>query len=103
MIMFKCCNSTFELSFKLSAYFINSCEYREQSAKKRLCGDFIINAHSMYRVDEYTWSLSGITPSLYPRSPNLCLEVVVDCVGKPRIFIQCSCLIAPPRGYESAL
>ena len=27
----------------------------------------------------------------------------VDCVSKPRIFIQCSCLIGPPRGYESAL
>ena len=41
--------------------------------------------------------------SSYPRSPNLCPEVVVDCVGKPRIFIQYSCLITPPRGYESAL
>ena len=39
----------------------------------------------------------------YPRSPNLCLEAVVDCVGKPWIFFQCSCLIAPLRGYGSAL
>ena len=42
-------------------------------------------------------------PSSYPRSPNVCPEAVVDCDGKPRIFIQCSCLIASPRGYESAL
>ena len=28
---------------------------------------------------------------------------MVDCVGKPRIFIQCTCLIAYPCGYESAL
>ena len=41
--------------------------------------------------------------SSYPRSPNLRPEAVVDCVGKPWIFIQCSYLIAPPRGYESAL
>ena len=39
----------------------------------------------------------------YPQSPNSCPEAVVDCFGKPRIFIQCSCLIAPPRGRESAL
>ena len=42
-------------------------------------------------------------PSSYPRSPNLCPEVVVDCVGKQRIFNKCSCLIAPLCGYESAL
>ena len=41
--------------------------------------------------------------SSYPRSPNLCPEAVVDCVGKTRIFIQCPCLFALPRGYESAL
>ena len=45
----------------------------------------------------------GRRPSSYPGSPNLCQEAVVDCVGKPWIFIQCSCLIAPPCGYESAL
>ena len=28
---------------------------------------------------------------------------MVDCVGKPRIFIQFSCLIAPPHCFESAL
>ena len=39
----------------------------------------------------------------YPRSPNFCAETVVDCVGKPRISIPCSCLIVPPRGYESTL
>ena len=39
----------------------------------------------------------------YPWSPSLCLEAVVDRVGKPWIFIQCSCLIAPLRSYESAL
>ena len=44
-----------------------------------------------------------IKTSSYPRSPDLCPEAVVDCVGKPRISIQCSCLIAPPRGYGSAL
>ena len=38
--------------------------------------------------------------SSYPLSPNLCTETVVDCVSKPRIFIQCSCMIAPPRGYD---
>ena len=42
-------------------------------------------------------------PSSFPRSPNLCPEAVGDCVGKPRISIQCSCLIAPPLCYESAL
>ena len=26
--------------------------------------------------------------SSYPRSPNLCSGTVVDCVGKPWIFIQ---------------
>ena len=41
--------------------------------------------------------------SSYSRSTNLCLEAVVDCVGKPRIFIQCSCLIATLHGDESAL
>ena len=40
---------------------------------------------------------------MYPRYPNLCPEAVVDCVGKSWIFIQCSCLIAPLNGYESAL
>ena len=45
----------------------------------------------------YEWTSS------YPWSPNLCPEAVVDCVGKPRIFIQYSCLIAPRRGYVSAL
>ena len=30
---------------------------------------------------------------------NLYSETVVDCVGKPQIFIQCSCLIAPVPGY----
>ena len=34
---------------------------------------------------------------------SLYLEAVVDCVSKPRIFIQCSRLIAPLCGYESAL
>ena len=45
---------------------------------------------------------SSVLPgaSSYPRSPNLCTETVVDCVSKPWIFIQCSCMIAPPRGYE---
>ena len=47
--------------------------------------------------------LGDVRPSSCPRSPNLCSEAVVDCVGKPRILIQCSCLIAPPRGHESAL
>ena len=42
-------------------------------------------------------------PSLYPRSPHLWPEAAVDCVGKPLIFIQCSCFIAPLCGYESAL
>ena len=36
-------------------------------------------------------------------SKLVCLEAVVNCVGKPWIFIQYSCLIAPLRGYESAL
>ena len=34
---------------------------------------------------------------------HLCSEAMVDCVGKPQIFIQCSCLIAPLPGYDSAL
>ena len=38
-----------------------------------------------------------------PTVSKLCPEAVVDCVGKLRIFIQCSRLIAPPRSYESAL
>ena len=42
-------------------------------------------------------------PSSYPHSPNFCVYTMVDCVYKPRIFIQCSCLIASRRGYESAL
>ena len=46
---------------------------------------------------------SNNTTSSYPQSPNLCPEAVVDCVGKPRTFIQCSPLIAPPHSYESAL
>ena len=46
---------------------------------------------------------SNTWPSSYPQPPNLCPEPVVDCVSKPRIFIQCSCLIAPLRSYESAL
>ena len=48
-------------------------------------------------------SLVLATSSSFSRSPNLCPEAVVDCVGKPQISIQCSCLIAPSRGYESAL
>ena len=32
-------------------------------------------------------------------SPNICPEAVVHCLGKPRLFISCSCLIAPLRGY----
>ena len=37
--------------------------------------------------------VSGPCTSSYPRSPNLglCPEAVVDCVGKPRISIHCSC------------
>ena len=49
------------------------------------------------------WSICPFWTSSYPRSPNLRQNAVVDCVGKPLIFIQCSCLIAPPRGYKSAL
>ena len=41
--------------------------------------------------------------SSYPRSPNSCPEAVVDCVGKPRIFIQWLCLTALLRGYDSPL
>ena len=37
------------------------------------------------------------------RSPNLCPEANVNCVGKPQMFIQCSCLIAPLCCYESVL
>ena len=42
---------------------------------------------------------------IVPTVPKPCPdpEAVVDCVGKPRIFIQCSCLIVPLHGYESAL
>ena len=32
--------------------------------------------------------------SSYPRPPHLCPNTVVDCVGKPRILIQCPCLLA---------
>ena len=49
------------------------------------------------------WLVSHFVSSSYPRSPNSCPEAVVDCVGKPWIFIQCSCLIAPLCGYQSAL
>ena len=45
-------------------------------------------------------AIYAYSTSWYPRSTNLCTETVVDCVSKPRIFIQCSCMIAPPRGYE---
>ena len=37
--------------------------------------------------------------SSYPWSFNLCSEAVVDVVNKTGIFIQCSCLIGPLRGY----
>ena len=47
-------------------------------------------------------SIAYLIAITYPRSPNLCLEAVVDCVGKQKISIQCSCLIAPPRGYQCA-
>ena len=50
-----------------------------------------------HKSHSHTYTLS------YPRPPNLCPEALVDCVGKPRIFIQCLCLIAPLCGYESAL
>ena len=54
-----------------------------------------LNLHSHFtKMEVY------LLPSSYPRSPNLCMETVVDCVSKPRIFIQCSCPIAPLRGYE---
>ena len=45
----------------------------------------------------------NLTHMSYPESSNLFLQTVVDCVCKPWIFIQCSCLIAPLRGYESEL
>ena len=38
-------------------------------------------------------------PSSYSLSLNLCSDTVVDGVCKIRIFIQCSCLIAPLCGY----
>ena len=44
--------------------------------------------------------ITPLTASLYTHPPNLCTETVVDCVGKPQIFIEHSCLIAPPHGYE---
>ena len=44
----------------------------------------------------YTCEHMGNAIVIYP-------EAVVDCVRKTHIFIQCSCLIAPLIGYESAL
>ena len=35
----------------------------------------------------------------YPRYPNFCSEDMVDWLCKIRIYIQCSYLIAPLRGY----
>ena len=37
-----------------------------------------------------------INTTSYTLSP----ETAVDCVGKPRIFIPCPCLIAPLRGSQ---
>ena len=60
---------------------------------------------SAYReYDTFLLNCLFLSNSLfYPRPPNLYLEAAVDCVGKPWILIQCSCLIAPLCGYESAL
>ena len=64
--------------------------------------DYYTN-YKLHKSDYRHLYIFMIVASSYPRSPNLCPEAVVDCVGKPQIFIQCSCLIAPPRDYESAL
>ena len=56
----------------------------------------------MEYIQQKMW-MAQFWSSSYPLSPNLCPKTLVDCVGKPRIFIQCSCLIAPLCGYESAL
>ena len=63
---------------------------------------FLVNFFPLflYKTSEKNiWFQTIIVPTV----PKLMFRAAVDCVGKPRILIQCSCLIAPLRDHESAL
>ena len=51
-------------------------------------------ANEIYRLSPCIQDLS-----LYIVVPTVSTEAVVDCVDKPRIFIQCQCLIASPPAW----
>ena len=80
--------------YVLFRHFIQIVSYfKEQSQYfQKLAAHTVVMVMILY-VYKYQHSECIIHASMYPRSPNLCPEAVVDCAGKPRLFIQCPCLI----------